>query len=120
MIISFVSDTKKRSHYIEYMGTIERISKRTSPGEHADRQIIFPIISYTVCGKKYEIEGIGCSTNVKIGEKVEILFYEDDPSKAIVKKGLYFTSFVTGIVGLAFTAAFIIIAALKYAGLIPF
>ncbi len=120
MIISFVSDTKKRNHYRECTGTIERIWKRTSPGEPSNHQIISPIISYTVCGKKYEIVGTSYSTNMEIGQKVVILYDEDDPAKAIMKKGLYFMSFVTGIVGLAFTAAFIIMAALKYAGLISF
>ncbi len=49
--------------------------------------IVSPIISYTVHGKKYEIVGTSYSTNIKIGQNVAILFDEDDPSKAIIKKG---------------------------------
>ena len=119
-IISFVSSTKKRNHYRECMGTIVRIWKRESPGESANQQIISPIISYTVCGKKYEIVGIGYLANMKIGQEAAILYDEDDPSKAVMKKGLYFMSFITGIASFTFAAVFIIMAALKYAGLISF
>ena len=120
MIISFVSDTKKRNQYSECIGTIERIWKRKSPGERSNQQIISPIISYTVGGEKYEIVGTSYSTNIEIGEEVVVLFNEGNPSKAMMKKGLYFTSFVSGIVGLAFATAFIVMSALKYAGLISF
>ncbi len=102
------------------MGTIVRIWKRESPGESANQQIISPIISYTVCGKKYEIVGIGYLANMKIGQEAAILYDEDDPSKAVMKKGLYFMSFITGIASFTFAAVFIIMAALKYAGLISF
>lgn len=120
MAVSFVSDTKKRNHYRECTGTIERIWKRDSFGESSNRQVISPIISYTVCGKKYKLIGTRYSADMKIGQEVAVLFDEDDPSKAIMKKGLYFMSAISGLVGLGFTVGFIIIAALKYAGLISF
>ncbi len=120
MIVSFVRNTKKRKRYSECVGTIVRIWKRPSPGERSNQQLVSPIVSYTVHGKKYEMVGTTYTTNIKIGQEVVILFDKDDPSKAIMKKGLYFMPFLSGIAGLGFTAAFLIVAALKYAGLISF
>ncbi len=36
--------------------------------------------------KKYEIVGIGCLANMKIGQEAAILYDQDDSSKAVMKK----------------------------------
>lgn len=119
-IISFVSNTKKRKRYSECTGTIVRILERSSSFDHSNSKVLSPIVSYTIYGKQYEFEGFGYSTKMQIGQEVIVLFDEDDPSQAIMKKGLYLAPFVTGIACAAFTTAFFIMAALKHAGLLSF
>lgn len=120
MIVSFVNSTKKRKHYSRCMGRIQRIWKRRSPGGPANQQLISPIVSYTVCGKTYEIVGTSYSKKIEIGQEVVVLFDENAPSKAIMKKGMYFMSVLSGIVGLAFAVGFLILTALNHVGLLSF
>lgn len=116
-ICSYVGDSKKRKKYKECIGTIDRIWRRRSSSNH---DIISPIIFYTVCGKTYKLIGTHYSKDMEVGQRVAVLYDPDDPSKAIMTKGLYGMSFGTGIVGAAFTVGFIVIAVLKHAGLLLF
>ncbi|WP_461813089.1 hypothetical protein [Faecalimonas sp.] len=120
-IVSGIKDTKKKKYYIKCVGRIDRIYKRKVIGSRQEnRYVISPVILYTVRGNQYELIGTYYSKNMKVGQEATILYEENNPNKAIMEKGLYRTSFVTGIVGIAFIIAFSIIAVLKYVGGIRF
>lgn len=113
MIVSFVGDTRKRNHYSECTGQIERIWKRRNPGDDPGKTLVSPIVTYTVNGETFEFVGTSYSPKMKIGQEVVVLYEKENPSKAVLKKGLYFTSVVTGMVGLSFTVAFIILVVIQ-------
>lgn len=117
-VISIVGDTRKRKNYSECTGVIQNIWKRRRPGDEPGRYIVSPIIIYTVNGMNYKVVGDCYSTKMQVGQRIQMLYDRAAPSKAVVKKTLYVTPLITGLVGAAFTFAFVFIVLLRSIGII--
>lgn len=116
-----VNGAHKLENYTECAGIIVRFYEATSPAStDFGKKAISPVVSYTVNGRKYEFIGHYCSTSMKVGQKINILYNHEDPSKATIKKGLYVAPMITGALTLLFTLALVIFVVLKNKGLISF
>ena len=116
------NSVKKLKNYRECTGMIMRFSKIKSPArinlDHRYR--IAPVIEYKVHGKTYEFFGNYYSSWMKVGQKIQIMYHEEEPFKATVKNGLYVAPLVTGILTLGFTSAFVVLMILKSKGILNF
>ncbi len=119
-VILIVNNSHKLKNQNECTGIIEKFCKSTSPLCETGEKIFSPVVSYTVNGRKYEFIGNYCSTRMKVGEKIRILYNPEDPSKATIKGGLYAAPMITGALTLFFTLALVMCVVLKINGLIHF
>lgn len=111
----------KMKHYMKCTGVIAGFYEGTSPvGSDFGEKAISPIISYTVDGQKYELIGNYCSTMMKEGQNIDILYNKEEPSKAVIERGLYFAPAITGGLTLLSAFALIIFVMLKSKGLVVF
>lgn len=119
-MVLFFNSRHKLSNYHQCTGTIVRFYETTN---HATvgkdgHKAISPVVSYTVNGKSYEFIGNYCSTWMKVGQDIEVMYHTEDPSKATIKQGLYFAPMVLGALTLLFTIPIIVYLILKSKGLI--
>lgn len=120
-VILVMNSYKKLKNYNECTGVIVKFYEATSPAS-ADfgEKAISPVVSYTVSGKNYEFIGNYCSTSMKVGQEIKILYNKDNPAKATMKAGLYFAPIVTGALALLAIIALVIFVILKSKGIISF
>ncbi len=116
------NSVRKLKTYRECTGTIIRFYKTTSPArvDLDHRYGISPVIAYKAHGKTYEFLGNYYSTWMKVGQEIQVMYHEEDPSKATVKKGLYVAPLITGALTLGFSSAFIVLMILKSKGILSF
>ncbi len=57
---------------------------------------ISPIVVYEINGREYRFIGNYCTTNMKIGDTVKVLYDKTYPEKALIKTGLYIAPLITG------------------------
>lgn len=113
--------SRKRKNYNEATGVIVKFRVGTSPAASEIGEKRFsPIVSYTVNGQNYEFVGNYCSTGMKAGQKIDLLYNPEEPSKAIIKKGLYVAPMITGALTLMVVLAIAILLVLKSKGIVNF
>lgn len=115
-VILIMNSSQKLKSYRECIGTIIKFYENSSPmrvGSEAHKAIS-PVVSYTVNGKTYEFIGNYCSTWMKVGDKINILYNNEDHSKATIKKGLYVAPMIIGALTLLFALALVIFVVLQY------
>ena len=96
----FVRSYRIYSGYKKTDGTIIDFYVNKSPVNLDDNvhYAVSPIVSYTAEGREYERKINFYHTGMEKGDKVELLYNPDDPSKAVIKSGLFFAPLiVTGI-----------------------
>lgn len=113
-----VNSCKKLKHYSECTGIIERFHEQKTPMSDTGKVSISPVVSYQVNGKSYELMGNYCSTRMKIGQEISILYCNEEPSKATIKKGLYVAPMITGGLTLFFGMALVGFLVLESKGII--
>lgn len=112
----------KAAHYNECPGIITGFHENTAEtrlGSY-ETKAISPVVSYTVAGRSYEFIGKYCSTAMKVGDEVPVMYHKDDASKAAIKTGVYFGPIVTGALALLSLLPIVICSILKSKGLISF
>lgn len=119
-VLLIINGAGKLKNYSECMGVIEGFRENKGNLQEIGERSFSPVISYTVNGQKYEFIGDYGSTMMKVGQKISILYDQEDPSKATVKQRLYFAPIITGALTLFSTLALVIFIILKSAGLIHF
>lgn len=116
-----VNSVYKMKHYVKCTGVIVGFYEGTSPASSDfGKKVISPVISYTAEGQKQKFIGNYCSTMMKKGQKIDILYDKKEPSKAVIQQGLYFAPAITGVLTLLSTMALIIFVMLKSKGFIMF
>ena len=109
-----ISAIKKTENYLSSTGSIigfHESSVAASVDSYNEKNIA-PIISFDANGQNYKILGNFCSTSMKIGDKIDILYDASNPNKAVIKKGLFLAPAITGALALLFgflTIAYIIV-----------
>ncbi len=114
MTISIVKDTKKRKTYRECTGRIEKIKVRKQKGSASAKSYLTPLISYAVNGQTYQYAGTYATGKMEVGQEIQLLYDPEHPEKACSKKGLYYVAFVTGLVGVIFTAVLVMMSVIVY------
>lgn len=113
--------SRKRKNYTEATGVIVKFREATSPAASEIGEKRFsPIVSYIVNGQNYKFVGNYCSTGMKAGQKIHLLYNPEEPSKAIIKKGLYVAPMITGALTLMVVLAIAILLVLKSKGIVNF
>ncbi len=103
-VILVINCYRKLKNYKECVGVIINFYEGTSlASDNFGQKMISPIISYTVNGKNYEFIGNYCSTSMKVGQEIKILYNKENPAKATIKDGLYFAPIITGSLAVLFT-----------------
>ena len=112
-----IKGKKKSKNYVECTGTILRLNRRTAAGRGTEPvDEVSPVVAYEVNGQKIEFEGRYCTTSMKAGDTVSILYDPENPKKAVLKKGLLVAPLITGCLGIASLIAMIIVWLLKQNG----
>ena len=121
-VLLIVNGRKKLKKYNECKGMIIGFHKNTSEiGLNAyEHKAISPIISYVVDGERHEFVGGFYSTTMKEGKEIDVLYDKTDPSKAVVKTGVYFAPIITGALAVFFIVPIIVYAILRSKGLVVF
>lgn len=120
-VVLAVNSYKKLKKYKQCTGVIVKFYEGEPVAPDRFGEIaISPVISYTAGGKNYEFIGNYCSTSMKVGQEIQILYNEENPAKATIKTGLYFGPIVTGALTLFFASALVIFLILKSKGIISF
>lgn len=117
-----INGTNKMKQYNECAGVITGFYENTAEtrvGSY-EAKAISPVVSYTVDGQKREFIGNYYSTNMKVGNKVTVLYDKNDSSKATIKTGLYLAPIITGGLTVLFILPIIIYLVLKSKGIINF
>lgn len=104
-VILMINIINKYRNYDECNGTIIDFHENPSImriGFEDGMKGISPIISYSVNGKSYKFIGNYCTTAMKVGDPITVLYNKKDCSKAKIKKGLFLAPFITGVLTLFF------------------
>lgn len=103
-LILIIRGNKKRKYSVCCEGTIVGfyISKpRSSVGADIySGRAYAPIVAYNVNGKTYKFVAKFCSSSMKTGDKVKVLYNNDDHTVASIKKGIYVLPAITGVLTL--------------------
>lgn len=99
-----VHGTRKVKSCNECTGIIEEFHETRTPAYEPGKVMVSPVVSYTSNGRHYEFVRNYYSTWMKVAQEITILYDSEDPSKATIKKGLYFAPMITGILALALPA----------------
>lgn len=120
IVTLFLVDKKKNTlkDYGSCTGLIIGFDKNTTETRLGDyeSEAISPIIFYTVDGQKRQLVGNYYSTNMKRGQIVELLYDKNDPSKVVIKKGLWLGPVITGSLAAFFCLSLIVCSILNYLG----
>ena len=111
-IILIIKLIKRNKEYVEGVGTITDFHKNTNEMRLKDyeTEAISPVITYEVNGTKFDFIGNYYSTTMKIGDKIKIMYNQNNPKEATTKKGLNLTVVILG----AFTIiSFIVLIVLR-------
>ena len=111
-IILIIKLIKRNKEYVEDVGTITDFHKNTNEMRLKDyeTEAISPVITYDVNGTKFDFIGNYYSTTMKIGDKIKIMYNQNNPKDATTKKGLNLTVVILG----AFTIiSFIVLIVLR-------
>lgn len=111
-IILIIKLIKRNKEYVEGVGTITDFHKNTNEMRLKDyeTEAISPVITYEVNGTKFDFIGNYYSTTMKIGDKIKIMYNQNNPKDATTKKGLNLTVVILG----AFTIiSFIVLIVLR-------
>lgn len=119
-VILIVNGSRKLRRCAECTGIITELKKVQTPMQKPGERNVSPVVSYMVNGKTYAFIGNYWSTSMRVGQKINVLYEREDPSKATIKQGLYVAPMITGGLGLFFTIGCILFALLKSGGLIHF
>lgn len=117
-----VSRTNKMKRFNECVGVITGFYENTLEtrvGSY-ETKAISPVVSYSVNGEKHEFIGNYYSTNMKVGNRVNVLYDKNDCSKATIKNGLHLAPIITGGLTVLFIFPIIIYCVLKSKGIINF
>lgn len=99
-----VNGVNKKNNFVPGQGKIIGFDEKVSDGfsESESSVSMSPIIEYTVDGQNFEFVGGYYSSSMKVGDSIDIMYNKNDLSKAIVAKGLFFGSIITGALSLFF------------------
>ncbi len=96
-VIKYHDANECQGTIVDFYGkSVENIS------DNDDGESISPVVLYEVNGKKYKLIAHYYSSNMEIGQQVDVLYDEDNHAKATLKAGLYFTPLLTGGMSLFF------------------
>lgn len=97
-IILIIKLIKRNKEYVEGVGTITDFHKNTNEMRLKDyeTEAISPVITYEVNGTKFDFIGNYYSTTMKIGDKIKIMYNQNNPKDATTKKGLNLTVVILG------------------------
>lgn len=111
-IILIIKLIKRNKEYVEGIGTITDFHKNTNEMRLNDyeTEAISPVITYEVNETKFDFIGNYYSTTMKIGDKIKIMYNQNNPKEATTKKGLNLAVVILG----AFTIiSFIVLIVLQ-------
>lgn len=119
-VILCVNGTKKRSTYKECNGIITRFYENSTEGALGSYESVSvsPVVEYIVNGARYEFVGKFYSTNMKVGQKITVLYNPNDPSIASIKSGTLFAPIITGVLAVVFLIPAVVYYVIKAKGLI--
>lgn len=98
-IILIIKLVRRNKKYVESVGIITDFHKNTSEIRLNDyeTEAISPIITYEVNGTKFEFIGNYYSTNMKVGDKIKIMYKTSNPKEVTTKKSLNFAIVILGL-----------------------
>ena len=70
---------------------------------------ISPVVVYTVGEREHQFIGRYCTSSMKVGDTVGVLYDPEQPDRAVMKRGLYFAPLITGILALVFLVGTVIL-----------
>lgn len=111
-IILIIKLIKRNKEYVEGVGTITDFHKNTNEMRLNDyeTEAISPVITYEVNETKFDFIGNYYSTTMKIGDKIKIMYNQNNPKEATTKKRLNLAVVILG----AFTIiSFIVLIVLQ-------
>ena len=111
-IILIIKLIKRNKEYVEGVGTITDFHKNTNEMRLNDyeTEAISPGITYEVNETKFDFIGNYYSTTMKIGDKIKIMYNQNNPKEATTKKRLNLAVVILG----AFTIiSFIVLIVLQ-------
>lgn len=111
-IILIIKLIKRNKEYVEGVGTITDFHKNTNEMRLNDyeTEAISPVITYEVNETKFDFIGNYYSTTMKIGDKIKIMYNQNNSKEATTKKGLNLAVVILG----AFTIiSFIVLIVLQ-------
>lgn len=119
-ILLTVSGIKKNNGYVKTTGTIVSFHEERSEAKISDdaNRMISPVITYKANGNEYKFVGTYYTSSMKIGDNIEIMYDENNPSNAALKAGLFVVPIITGGLTLLFGLGYIILIVLKSKGII--
>ncbi len=111
---------KKLSSCKQCTGTIVRFCKKkaTHVSNTYGREVLSPVIAYTVDGETHEFIGGYYSTFMKVGKTYTVLYDEEDCSKASLKGGMLAAAMITGAAALVSFIPIVVYAILKSKGIL--
>lgn len=111
-IALYINLYNKKKHYKETEGVIIDIKEQEENDAMndygANTKLIIPIISYIVDGREYQHAG-GYKTDMKIGNKIKVLYDIKNPQKCVTSFEIIFAPVVLTILTIAFFIASIIL-----------
>lgn len=118
-VLLYINAVKKKIHYLRCYGKIIGFHENTAEVRlnSYENMAISPVIEYKVSGDTYSFIGSFCSTSMKIGDEVNVLYNVNDYSKAIMEKGIFFGPIITSSLSLFFLIIVIILYFLTINGI---
>ena len=88
---------------VECTGVIVDFYRDTAAGTlgSGNAEAISPVVRYTVNGRDYVFTANYATTSMKVGQRVQVLYSADDPSDAVLQKGLWVGPLITGVLCIA-------------------
>lgn len=98
-IILIIKLIKRNKKYVEGVGTIADFHKNTNEMRLSDyeTEAVSPVITYEVNGTKFDFIGNYYSTTMKVGDKIKIMYNQNNPKDATTKKGLNLAVVILGV-----------------------
>ena len=97
-IILVIKLVKRNKEYVEGIGIITDFHKNTNEMRlnGYETEAVSPVITYEVNGTKYDFIGNYYSTTMKVGDKIKIMYNQNNPKEATTKKGLNLAVVILG------------------------
>ena len=113
-VCTAISAFRKYTNSVEAEGIITELKMNTAAITRSsdNSYMMYPVIEYDYDGTRYSFSANYATSSMRIGDRVKILIKKTDPSKAVIKQGLFVAPLIVGGLAIVFIIPYFVFKAI--------